>query len=74
MTTPQLVPALGERSLLEAAHRLAPKPTGAADLRVPGRGDGPARARLAEVSGAEIVLRQPGTDLDRDGDGLAGRR
>ncbi len=28
MTTPQLVPALQERSLLAAARRLAPKPTG----------------------------------------------
>ncbi len=69
MTTPQLVPALGERSLLEAAHRLAPKPTGQPVFATPVAGMGQLVRRLAEVSGAEIVLGSPVTDLVRDGDG-----
>lgn len=69
MTTPQLVPALGERSLLEAAHRLAPKPTGQPVFATPTAGMGQLAARLAAVSGAEVVLGSPVTDLDRDGDG-----
>ncbi len=69
MTTPQLVPALGERSLLDAAHRLAPKPTGQPVFATPVAGMGRLAARLAEVSGAEIILGSPVTDLDRDGEG-----
>ncbi|HEX4017915.1 MAG TPA: protoporphyrinogen oxidase [Frankiaceae bacterium] len=69
MTTPQLIPALGERSLLDAAHRLAPKPTGRPVFATPVQGMGRLVQRLAEVSGAEVVLGSPVTDLDRDGDG-----
>jgi oxygen-dependent protoporphyrinogen oxidase len=68
MTTPQLIPALGERSLLEAAHRLAPKPTGQPIFATPVLGMGELVRRLADVSGAEIVLGSPVTDLERDGD------
>jgi oxygen-dependent protoporphyrinogen oxidase len=69
MTTPQLVPALGERSLLEAARRLAPKPTGKPVFATPAAGMGQLTARLAAVSGADVILGSPVTDLDRDGDG-----
>ncbi len=69
MTTPQLVPALQERSLLEAARRLAPKPTGQPVFATPVQGMGELVKRLAAVSGAQIVLGSPVTDLDREGDG-----
>ncbi|MCW2545706.1 MAG: hemG [Mycobacterium sp.] len=68
MTTPQLVPALKERSLLAAARRLRPTPTGAPVFASPTAGMGALASRLAEVSGAEIVLSSPVRDLDRDGD------
>jgi oxygen-dependent protoporphyrinogen oxidase len=69
MTTPQLVPALGERSLLRAAQRLAPKPSGQPVFAAPVLGMGALVQRLAEVSGADVVLASPVTDLDRDGEG-----
>ena len=69
MTTPQLIPALKERSLLAAARRLVPKPTGAPVFATAVAGLGEFAARLAAVSGAEIVLGSPVRDLDRDGDG-----
>jgi oxygen-dependent protoporphyrinogen oxidase len=69
MTTPQLVPALSERSLLAAARRLRPKATGAPVFASPIAGMGELTQRLAQVSGAEIVLSSPVRDLDRDGDG-----
>jgi protoporphyrinogen/coproporphyrinogen III oxidase len=69
MTTPQLVSALDERSLLQAARRLAPKPTGQPVFATPVLGMGQLVARMAEVSGADVVLGSPVTDLDCDGDG-----
>ena len=69
MTTPQLIPALQERSLLAAARRLVPKPTGAPVFATAVDGMGEFAARLAAVSGAEIVLGSPVRDLDREGDG-----
>jgi oxygen-dependent protoporphyrinogen oxidase len=68
MTTPQLVPALAERSLLAAAHRLAPRPTGQPVFATPVLGMAELVTRMAEVSGAEIVLGSPVTDLGRDGE------
>ena len=69
MTTPQLVPALQERSLLAAARRLVPKPTGAPVFATAVEGMGEFAARLAAVSGAEIIAGSPVRDLDRDGEG-----
>lgn len=72
MTTPQLLPALKERSLLKAAHRLAPKPTAgkaAPVFAAPTAGMAELAVRLADISGAQIVVGSPVRDLDRDGDG-----
>lgn len=68
VTTPQLVPALGERSLLRAARRLRPVATGAPVFATPLAGMGELARRLAAASGADIVLGSPVRDLDRDGD------
>jgi protoporphyrinogen/coproporphyrinogen III oxidase len=71
MTTPQLVPALQERSLLAAARRLAPKPTGGVTAPVfaaPIAGMGELAQRLAASSGAQVVVGSPVRDLDRQGD------
>lgn len=69
MTTPQLVPALKDRSLLAAAKRLRPVATGAPVFASPTAGMGALAARLAEVSGAQIVLSSPVKDFASDGDG-----
>jgi oxygen-dependent protoporphyrinogen oxidase len=69
MTTPALVPALQSRSLLMAARRLAPKATGKPIFASPVEGMGRLAARLAEVSGARLVLGSPVRDLERDGAG-----
>jgi oxygen-dependent protoporphyrinogen oxidase len=69
VTTPQLIPALAERSLLASARRLRPVATGAPVFASPTAGMGELASRLAAVSGAEIVLSSPVRDLDRDGDG-----
>jgi oxygen-dependent protoporphyrinogen oxidase len=71
MTSPQLIPALQERSLLAAARRLAPKPAGAPApvFASPQAGMGRLPARLAEVSGAGVVLGSPVRELTPDGDG-----
>ncbi len=69
MTTPQLLPALKERSLVMAARKLRPKPTGEPVFATPVAGMGALAQRLGEVSGAELVTGTPVRDLDRDGDG-----
>ncbi len=68
MTTPQLAPVLKERSLLLAARRLRPKPTGQPVFASPVAGMGDLARRLAEASGAQIVLGGPVRDLDRHGE------
>ena len=69
VTTPQLIPALSQRSLLAAARKLRPVATGAPVFASPTAGMGELAARLASVSGAQVVLSSPVKSLDRDGDG-----
>lgn len=80
-TVPQLRPAVGERSLLRAAHRLAPRPgapgTPAAPVfATPEPGMGRLPAVLAAASGADVRTGVAVTALERSGDGwlVAGER
>ncbi len=68
-TVPQLVPALGERSLLAAARRLRPTPNPAAGpvFSSPVDGMGSFPAALARHGGAALTLGEPVRTLERDG-------
>src|SRR4051812_1107936 len=69
-TVPQLVPALGERSLLAAARRLRPTPAPDAGpvFATPMDGMGAFAVALASRTGAELVTERPVRALVRDGD------
>ncbi len=71
VTTPQLIPALAERSLLAATRRLAPKPVpgGPPVFAAPVAGMGRLPERLAAAGGAEVVVGAPVRELVRDGAG-----
>jgi oxygen-dependent protoporphyrinogen oxidase len=69
-TVPQLVPALGERSLLAAARRLRPTPVPDAGpvFATPTVGMGAFAATLAASTGAVVLTDRPVRELVRDGD------
>jgi oxygen-dependent protoporphyrinogen oxidase len=68
-TVPQLVPALGERSLLAAARRLRPTPNPAAGpvFSSPVAGMGSFPTALARLSGARLALGEPVRTIERNG-------